>query len=106
MKKVKLPFVSHDRCQALLRKTALGRFFVLDKSFLCAGGESGKDACGGDGGGPLMCSTSSEDNRYFQAGIVALGVGCGYQDIPGVYTNVAEVLDWIKGELKLRNLDV
>ena len=33
----------------MLRKTRLGEKFTLDKSFMCAGGEEGKDACKGKG---------------------------------------------------------
>lgn len=50
LKKVSVPLVEQSRCQKLLRKTKLGRRFELHRSFLCAGGEEGKDACFGDGG--------------------------------------------------------
>ncbi|CAH1975251.1 unnamed protein product [Acanthoscelides obtectus] len=45
LKKIELPTVEFQQCQASLRKTRLGRFFKLDKSFMCAGGENGRDAC-------------------------------------------------------------
>ena len=32
---------------------------------------------------------------YTQVGIVAFGVGCGQQDVPGVYTSVAEQVCWV-----------
>lgn len=35
-----------------------------------------------------------EDNQYWQIGIVAWGIGCG-RPIPGIYTNVAIVRQWI-----------
>lgn len=47
MKKVELPIVPSAECQIKLRETRLGRHFILDPSFICAGGESGKDTCQG-----------------------------------------------------------
>lgn len=43
LKKIDLPMVPSDKCQAMFRKTKLGEDFVLDESLLCAGGEKGKD---------------------------------------------------------------
>lgn len=53
MKKIDLPIMPHAQCQNSLRTTRLGRHFILHQSFICAGGEPGKDTCRGDGGGPL-----------------------------------------------------
>lgn len=47
LKRVELPVIPRDECQKTLRKSALGRRFILDPSFICAGGESGKDTCQG-----------------------------------------------------------
>uniref|UniRef100_A0A0K2SZK0 Putative LOC100164097 [Acyrthosiphon pisum] n=1 Tax=Lepeophtheirus salmonis TaxID=72036 RepID=A0A0K2SZK0_LEPSM len=100
LKEVNLPVVDNSRCENLLRRTKLGRDFTLDKGFLCAGGEEGKDACKGDGGGPLVCSV----NGLWQlAGIVSWGIGCGEQNIPGVYIKVSEYENWIQKQL-LRTL--
>lgn len=46
-KAVEVPVVPHARCQTKLRaNTRLGPSFNLDhNSFLCAGGEPGRDAC-------------------------------------------------------------
>ncbi|XP_071543202.1 phenoloxidase-activating factor 2-like [Panulirus ornatus] len=84
----------HGACQQALRKTKLGGDFILDASFLCAGGEPGVDTCQGDGGSPLVCKLPNND--YIQAGIVAWGIGCGEDGIPGVYANVPYAVDWIK----------
>lgn len=54
MKTVDVPLIDNDSCQKLMRATRLGKFFVLDSSFLCAGGEAAKDACVGDGGSPQV----------------------------------------------------
>lgn len=45
LKEVEVPVVPNAACQTMLRKTRLGNFFQLHDSFICAGGELGKDAC-------------------------------------------------------------
>lgn len=45
LKKIELPIVEHNQCEAALRSTRLGKHFVLHDSFTCAGGEQGKDTC-------------------------------------------------------------
>lgn len=42
----------------------------------------------GDSGGPLVCHDKL-------TGIVSWGTGCGEERLPGVYTDVAFMLDWI-----------
>jgi len=93
MKQVEMDMVDHDTCQSKLRTTRLGQFFELDKSFNCAGGDADKDTCQGDGGGPLVCP--GYDGYYHQTGIIAWGVECGIDGVPGVYANVTEGLDFI-----------
>lgn len=100
MKKIDLPMVPHAQCQSALRQTRLGRHFKLHESFNCAGGEPGKDACRGDGGGPLICPVAGDPKRYYQAGIVSWGIGCGETGVPGVYANVASFRNWIDSQLQ------
>lgn len=95
LKKIDLPVVPRDECQTSLRTTRLGKYFELHKSFICAGGETGKDTCKGDGGSPLVCPITGTDHQYYQAGIVAWGIGCGENQVPGVYANVALFRHWI-----------
>lgn len=45
LQKVELPIIPPADCQAKLQQTRLGSYFRLHDSFLCAGGEPGKDAC-------------------------------------------------------------
>lgn len=105
LKKVDLPVVPRDTCQDSLRQTRLGKYFQLHESFICAGGEPGKDTCKGDGGSPLVCPSKKNPSRYEQAGIVAWGIGCGENGTPGVYANMAYVRDWIDNKMVYNNLD-
>ncbi|XP_028178310.1 phenoloxidase-activating factor 2-like isoform X4 [Ostrinia furnacalis] len=45
LKKLEIPMVPYSRCQELLRRTRLGNNFKLHRSFVCAGGEEGRDLC-------------------------------------------------------------
>ncbi|KAF0299900.1 Phenoloxidase-activating factor 3 [Amphibalanus amphitrite] len=71
----------------------------VDTSQLCAIGENergGVDTCHGDSGGPLMKRRLHNNvQRWFVAGIVSFGTGCGNPDNPGVYSYVGTHLDWI-----------
>ncbi|KAG7187937.1 hypothetical protein KM043_013899 [Ampulex compressa] len=94
MKEIDVPILTQTECENSLRGTKLGQFFVLDKnSFLCAGGEPGKDACTGDGGSPLVCQ--SGNGQWQIVGLVAWGIGCATSGVPGVYINVLNFLSWI-----------
>jgi len=98
LKTVDVPMVDRDYCQQRLRTTKVGRRFRLDPSFVCAGGVEGKDACKGDGGGPLVCPIKGT-RLYAQVGIVAWGIGCG-DPIPAVYMSVTHIGCWIDYTLK------
>lgn len=104
LKKIELPIVNRDACQEKLRNTRLGAHFQLHKSFICAGGH-GKDTCRGDGGSPLVCPVPGHDDRYVQAGIVAWGIGCGENQVPGVYVNIPLFRDWIDEQMKAYGYD-
>jgi len=95
LKEVDLPIVDQGTCQYKLRQTRLGRKFQLHDSFICAGGEEGKDTCKGDGGSPLVCPSKSDPYSYVQAGVVAWGIGCGENGTPGVYASVSKAACWI-----------
>lgn len=74
LKRVELPIIPRNKCETEMRKTRLGEFFNLHKSFICAGAEGGEDTCEGDGGAPLVCrmpNSKANTNTYFQAGIVS-----------------------------------
>merc|ERR1712177_171307 len=102
LKEIDLPVVRHDQCEAKLRTTRLGRRFKLDDSFICAGGQDGKDTCKGDGGSPLVCPSKYDPYTYIQAGVVAWGIGCGEDNVPGVYAAVAESVCWVDYSMSCR----
>ncbi|XP_044249500.1 phenoloxidase-activating factor 2-like isoform X2 [Drosophila takahashii] len=96
LKKVELPIVERKTCQDMLRRTKLGWSYNLAQSLICAGGESDKDTCYGDGGSALFCSVEGGNpDIYEQVGIVNWGMDCGQKDVPGTYTDVALFRDWI-----------
>ena len=65
---------------------------------MCAGGEIGKDSCGGDSGGGLF--SKRDDGRWEVVGIVSFGSErCG-DGTPGVYTRVSQYLQWIEQTMK------
>ncbi|XP_055836759.1 phenoloxidase-activating factor 2-like [Episyrphus balteatus] len=106
LKKIDLPVVPNAKCEKDLRKTPLGRSFKLHYSFMCAGGETGKDTCQGDGGSPLVCPMANNPDRYYQAGIVSWGIECGNENVPGVYASILKLRSWIDTQLGYKNLSL
>ncbi|XP_062140055.1 phenoloxidase-activating factor 2-like [Drosophila sulfurigaster albostrigata] len=100
LRKVDLPILDNRRCQRKFRRTRLGRYFRLDESFLCAGGEKNLDSCTGDGGSPLFCPLVDHPGQYYQIGIVSWGLNCNYPNVPSAYANISHQLNWIHGVLK------
>ncbi|XP_077598262.1 hepatocyte growth factor activator serine protease isoform X2 [Stigmatopora nigra] len=64
---------------------------------ICAGIRGCVDACQGDSGGPLACA---KDGVHFLYGIVSWGDKCEASGKPGVYTKVANYVDWINSVIR------
>uniref|UniRef100_A0A8C0HE61 Transmembrane serine protease 5 n=1 Tax=Chelonoidis abingdonii TaxID=106734 RepID=A0A8C0HE61_CHEAB len=88
LKEAIVPLISSKKCIS-----SCMYFGELTPRMLCAGYLDGKvDACQADSGGPLVCQ---DELTWRLVGIVSWGTGCGEPNYPGVYTKVAEFLDWI-----------
>ncbi|KAF5295126.1 hypothetical protein FQA39_LY13277 [Lamprigera yunnana] len=90
LQEVEVPILSNEAC----RKTNYSEKMITD-NMMCAGYPEigGKDSCQGDSGGPFV--TMRPDKRYELIGVVSWGNGCARPNYPGVYTRVANYLDWI-----------
>ncbi|KAM9723877.1 complement component 1, r subcomponent [Menidia menidia] len=95
LKYVQLPVVEQETCShafALLKQKS--KLPDVTNNMFCAGlPEGGKDSCQGDSGGPF---TLTEDGRFWAAGIVSWGEKCGRKGTYGVYTKVANYVNWIR----------
>ncbi|KAL7393058.1 hypothetical protein ABVT39_006004 [Epinephelus coioides] len=95
LKFVHLLVVEQETCSNSVNKLkeTMDNVPDLTNNMFCAGvPEGGKDSCHGDSGGPFALR---DDGRFWAAGIVSWGVGCRNQGTYGVYTRVANYLDWI-----------
>ncbi|MBL4901272.1 MAG: serine protease [Desulfocapsa sp.] len=85
LRQVNLPVVDNRFCDYPLPFTS---------SQLCAGYTTGKDACRGDSGGPVVHQI---DGVWVHTGLVSYGVSCDKSDgWYGVYTRTSAFVDFIK----------
>jgi len=63
----------------------------LTDGIICAGGNTGTDACSGDSGGPLF----HRDGEFTLLGVVSFGIGCARPGIPGGYMRASHYRNWI-----------
>ncbi|XP_013113226.1 trypsin beta [Stomoxys calcitrans] len=80
--------VSNEKC----RQQYEGVNYISNVMLCAAVDNGGKDACQGDSGGPLIANGKL-------VGIVSWGVGCARPDYSGVYSNVANLLEWIESNM-------
>lgn len=96
--KVLLNGVTNTECNRVYNQRRVN----IMNSQICAGGESGKDACSGDSGGPLMMYDKSNPSRpyWYIVGLVSFGTNsCGVAGWPGVYTRISNYIDWIRNSM-------
>lgn len=88
LRQVDLPLVDSATCG-----TSTG--YTITDNMLCAGySGTPKDTCQGDSGGPLVIR-NGQGSDWLQVGIVSYGGTCATNY--GVYSKVANYLDWIEG---------
>ncbi|XP_017777647.1 PREDICTED: serine protease easter-like, partial [Nicrophorus vespilloides] len=92
--KARVPIVDRETC-------AKNKAINIANSQICAGGAK-EDSCSGDSGGPLMArDLRGGDDRWYVSGVVSFGPRkCATKGAPGVYTNVAPYVAWIKAHMK------
>ncbi|RXM96084.1 Transmembrane protease serine 5 [Acipenser ruthenus] len=97
LKEAAIPLISTKKCNSSCMYEG-----EITPRMLCAGYPEGKiDACQGDSGGPLVCQ---DENIWRLVGVVSWGTGCAEPNHPGVYTKVAEFLDWIYETIEVDDL--
>lgn len=83
---IKVPLVDRSICSQHMLNN-------ISNNMLCAGILGKKmDACEGDSGGPMV--TLYRDT-WFLVGLVSWGEGCRNVEKLGIYTKVANYMDWI-----------
>ncbi|XP_063244258.1 uncharacterized protein LOC134543278 [Bacillus rossius redtenbacheri] len=93
LRKVAVPIMTEEECKAAGYNETR-----ITQNMICAGYSEGKkDACQGDSGGPLHID--GEKGSLEVVGIVSWGRGCARPNYPGIYTRVANYLDWIDDKL-------
>jgi len=88
---IELPGVQQSSCEATVRAGGA----QLTSNQFCAGGQVGRDSCGGDSGGPVVLPAFSGP-PYTLVGIISFGeTNCGGGNVPSVNTRVSSFLNWV-----------
>lgn len=94
LRAVEVPIVNQNKCEKYYENVGL----EITPQMACAGFDrGGADSCQGDSGGPLACPTPStkRSSPPVLFGIVSWGAKCAEPYLPGVYTRVPTVREWI-----------
>jgi trypsin len=92
---VDLNVVDDETCrEAYLQEDQSGQTTsqYVPEAMMCAAAPR-RDSCQGDSGGPLVADDSG---AWKQIGIVSFGTGCARAAFPGIYSRVANMLDFIQ----------
>jgi len=95
LQEVELRVLSPKVCEG-----GYGTSAINATSVVCAGRVGGgKDTCGGDSGGPLMCQRCTTC-QWMLFGLTSFGSAeCGKAKAPGVYTKLEPYSDWINQQV-------
>jgi len=68
----------------------------VHEDMICAGEKKGgEDACQGDSGGPLSyLDINGGKQVWWLMGAVSFGVGCGRENLGGVYAEISHFTKW------------
>ncbi|KAM9328520.1 coagulation factor VIIi [Pholidichthys leucotaenia] len=91
LRRMTVPIIPNSLCSQRAK-------FNFTDNMLCAGYlEGNQDSCRGDDGSPLVTVFES---THFLMGVVAWGRGCAHPGYYGVYTNMANFLDWVEETIR------
>lgn len=94
LRKFSVPIIQSSQC-------SLRSQFNFTDNMLCAGYlEGGQQSCRGDDGSPLVTLFGS---THFLTGVVGWGRGCPQPGYYGVYTNMANFVDWVNSVMATAN---
>uniref|UniRef100_A0A3Q3IPF7 Uncharacterized protein n=1 Tax=Monopterus albus TaxID=43700 RepID=A0A3Q3IPF7_MONAL len=91
LRKMSVPIIQNSQCSQISQ-------FNFTSNMLCAGYLQGhQGSCQGDDGSPLV---TLYDSTHFLTGVVGWGRGCAHPGYYGVYTNMANFVDWVGETIK------